>query len=101
MADKLIFKYLLPEPVSTLRMPEGANILTVAHQPGQGIVLWAEVDPDQRGVNRVIEAENTGALVPKGKYIGTCSSAGGTVWHVYDLGEHEPILFPEDADVSS
>lgn len=70
---KTIWKYSLPQQVSFLEMPKGAEILTV--QPQNGVpCIWAIVDPDAPLEDRVFVSVTTGGYVPVNsnpKYIGT------------------------------
>lgn len=76
----------------TLRLPAGAELLTVQMQHGYIPTLWAAVDPKRPLEDRHIAIYGTGFDMPDvpGSYIGTVQeSAGGAlsmVWHVFEIG---------------
>lgn len=91
----LIFKYPI-DPVLgdllTVRMPRGAQVLTVQVQYGTPC-LWALVDPEAPHEIRTFATYGTGRpmQVPGNhngaKYIGTYQVEGGAlVFHVFELG---------------
>ena len=73
--------------VQGVEMPEGAEILTVQLQHGQGCI-WAVVDPGAEKVWRYFTTYGTGHPIINGAdtYIGTYQeSSGYLVWHVFEI----------------
>lgn len=86
---KTIWKYKLRiEEFQEIKMPYGAEILTVQIQDGAPHV-WAMVDTNEPGDRRHIETVATGDKLSDGprKYIGTYQLETGLVLHAY---EHWP-----------
>jgi hypothetical protein len=84
---KTIWKYPLQPDVTTLDMPQGAQVLTVQVQ-GNRPVLWALVDPCQLKRKRRFAVFGTGHDIPDevGKYIGTFQLLdGGLVFHLFEV----------------
>ena len=87
-----IWRFTVPvQDVVEMRMPEGAEILSVKDPHGWGgIRLWAAVDPEAPVVSRILYVVGTGHpcdLKPE-FFIGTVEQNGGAlIWHVYDGGE--------------
>lgn len=85
-----VFKYQLPicPCVVTIEMPEYADILCVKVQHGRA-TLWAEVEEEEKVVQRTIHAIMTGQETPEdGDYIGTALLEGDSfVLHYFDGGE--------------
>lgn len=75
----------------TLRLPEGARILTVQMQYGRPC-LWAQVDSTAPLTTRTFRIVGTGHPVPDGcllHYLGTFQMDGGTlVFHLYESLEY-------------
>lgn len=70
-----------------VRMPEGAELLSVANQNGN-LCLWAMVDHRKKRQFRFIEIIGTGNLIPMDmgvdrKFIGT-AVFDTFVWHVFE-----------------
>lgn len=88
--EQTIWKFELKnEGVQELKMPEGAEILTVQTQYEKPC-LWALVNPDAEKVSRGFFIYGTGHPVPKEpypqKYIGTYQLSGGAlVFHVFEF----------------
>ena len=90
--DKKIFKYVLPvEGEVSLKMPEGAQILTVQTQ-GDSPCLWALVDPDGSvpEVRRDFRIFGPGHSIdidlPADSYIGTFQLVGGRfIGHMFEV----------------
>ena len=81
-----VYKYKINPDVSGIRLPIGAEVLSVAFQ-GDEFCIWAKVNPD------MIETElrsfvtcGTGHLVPRGKlkFIGTGHMDNGLVFHAWE-----------------
>jgi len=72
----------------TLRMPEGAKVLSVGEQWGT-LVLWALVDPTAECVDKRFAVRGTGHPthdLSAEDYIGTAITGGGSlVWHVFGV----------------
>lgn len=80
---KTIYKYQLPA-VGALKLPLGAQILTVQLQNGSP-TLWALVKPDNTLVNRTISIVGTGWDIESNvKYINTYMD-GPFVWHAFEI----------------
>ena len=80
-----IWKWNL-QPVTTINMPVGAQILT-AQEQGGGVALWALVDPGAQKHNRTFSVYATGQTHHDnpGLYIGTVQVQGGAiVLHVFE-----------------
>ena len=80
-----IWKWML-QPVTTISMPVGAQILT-AQEQGSGVALWALVDPGAQKHNRTFSVYATGQTHHDnpGLYIGTVQVQGGAiVLHVFE-----------------
>lgn len=87
MQMKRIWKFPLAiTDVQSVAMPRGARILAVDEQHG-ALTLWAEVDPSQPKVTRIIHIIGTGNPMPEhlGDYLGT-AVIDPFVWHVYEDG---------------
>ena len=85
---KTIWKYtILLTDDQTVRMPEGATILSAQVQKGS-ICLWALVDPSATQTKeRAIEVFGTGNPIEPGnrQFISTVQTAAGAfVWHVFE-----------------
>ena len=82
-----IYKYQLALSRTELRMPEGAQVLTVQMQNGEPC-MWAKVDPTKPQEDRAFEVYGTGHEVPddpRSVYVATFQQHNGTlVWHVFD-----------------
>lgn len=81
---KTIWKYTL-QPDIILEMPAGAEVLSVQVQ-GDGINLWALVEPNADKEERRFMSFVTGHDVPGGmlrKFIGTVHLQGGDI-HVFE-----------------
>lgn len=69
-------------------MPAGAEILTAQFQSGNGLCLWAIVNPENPKNERVIHIYGTGHPVPNAngiRYITTVQQHGGAlVWHIFE-----------------
>ncbi len=73
-----------------IRMPKGAQVLSVQVQDGQPMV-WALVDAQEKPVRRKFWVVGTGWTVNPdglGTFVGTIQLAGGAlVFHIFDGGE--------------
>lgn len=88
MAGRVVHKYEVGHGSAVTHMPPGAKLLHVDTQPsgsGEGVFVWAEVDPDAATVRWEISYYATGEPVPMdAEYVGTAvTSNGAFVWHVY------------------
>lgn len=88
-----ILKYDISEPGDvTLRMPQGARILTVQGQ-GTHAFLWALVEDTAPEVERMLCVVATGEpanlVSANGAYVGTYQIAFASIFvgHVFDMGE--------------
>jgi hypothetical protein len=87
--SKTIWKYVLSPEQPNVPMPQGAVVLT-AHEQGDEVCLWVEVNPISPLALRHFEVFGTGHDIPcdmeiDRKYIGTAFLYSGTlVFHVYE-----------------
>lgn len=81
---KTIWKYEIDAGYNLLKMPKGAEALTVQLQ-GWEPQLWAVVDPEAPLEDRIFSIYGTGHVVPSshGKYVATYHQ-GPLVWHVFE-----------------
>ena len=92
---KRIWKYELPGLTNNIEVPAGGIVRHVAALPGCPPTLWIEVDPSQPLTERVFRTVATGSSVPDGTvYIGTALLSDGTVWHVHEVADHQPLRSP-------
>lgn len=83
-----IFKYALEKVgYGTIRLPEGASILSVAEQHDKPF-LWALIDGDLEAIARTTYSAATGEKVPDVvvsgyTYIGTIHYQNGYVYHQF------------------
>lgn len=85
---KTVWKYILEPGETTLEIPVGAQILSVAVQ-GEEVCLWALVEPDAIIEPRQFIVAGTGESIPD-KYqppafIGTVHLSAFLVFHVFEL----------------
>lgn len=81
---KTIYKYELRSQNPSMKLPKGAEILTVQVQDGRPM-LWALVDPENVLEDRFITTFGTGWEVEGNmKYICTYME-GYFVWHVFEM----------------
>ena len=83
-----IWKFTLKAGETMLRMPAGAQVLTVQEQHGQP-QLWAMVEPLMPKVDRLFRIYGTGHEILAGArtYIDTFQIEGGaSVFHVFEEG---------------
>jgi cell wall-associated NlpC family hydrolase len=115
-----MFKYPLagdapaPGDSFTMTLPRGAVVRAVRRQRsafGDGVMVWAEVDPDAEPTEAEFTAPAprraeewefgeyvmvpTGADVPPGEYLATVFDQLGLVWHAYSTAS------PEDAEAAA
>ena len=82
---KTIYKYELKSQDAIVKLPLGAQILTVQLQAGTP-TLWALVDPDNVLEDRFISIVGTGWEVEDNmKYICTYMEERFFVWHVFEI----------------
>lgn len=69
----------------TIMVRGGAKPLKVAMQNGVGLVMWCEVDADQRLVPRNVRIVGTGHEFDASilDYVGTVEPVTGLILHVY------------------
>ncbi len=83
-----IYKYTLDiVDRQVVRMPRGANILSVGNQRGK-VCLWALCNPDMPFSLRAIEIIGTGNSIPENNtvnrvFVGT-AIVEPFVWHVFE-----------------
>lgn len=81
---KTIYKYELRSQDASMKLPKGAEILTVQLQDGRPM-MWALVDPENVLEDRFISTVGTGWEVEDNmKYICTYME-GYFVWHVFEM----------------
>jgi hypothetical protein len=81
---KTVYKYELRSQDASIKLPKGAEILTVQLQNGIP-TLWALVDPENVLEDRFISTVGTGWEVSDNmKYICTYME-GYFVWHVFEM----------------
>jgi len=81
---KVIYKYELRSQDASMKLPKGAEILSVAIQDGRPM-MWALVDPENVLEDRFISTVGTGwELEDNMKYICTYMD-GYFVWHVFEI----------------
>jgi hypothetical protein len=80
--ERVIYKYEL-KPQGLVEMPFDAEILTVGAQ-GEGIFVWASVDPTSHNVKREFMCVPTGHKYDHSgaKFLGT-AFLGALVFHVF------------------
>lgn len=81
-----VWKFVIADPETPVRMPQHATILHVGEQHGQ-VCIWALVDPTAPQVDRRFVIAGTGHDVPayRGRFFGTVLLAGGDlVFHVWE-----------------
>jgi hypothetical protein len=88
---KAIYKYpIKDERAQTIRMPEGAEILSVQCQ-GEQLCIWAMVDTESPSEHRRFVLLCTGEPCEElehGRYVGTVQLRQGVVvLHLFDLGQ--------------
>lgn len=81
----MIWKFILDDPISEIRMPKGAHPISTHKHLGQ-ICVWAEVDSEAPKVIHRFNVMETGEPVPDGKFLGSVL-LNKFVFHVYDDGE--------------
>lgn len=86
-----VWKAVIPQPTDTGRawvdLPQDAELLSVGVQ-GFDLVVWAKVDPGHPVGGRRLIVVNTGQEISgfpvDAKFLGTVTTPGGVVWHVWD-----------------
>lgn len=81
---KRVYKYPLQIGETTLPLPSGAKVLSVAMQAGV-LMLWAEVWPDNEAEQRTFTVHGTGHPIPADgrRHIASVIDRE-FVWHVYE-----------------
>lgn len=83
---KTIYKYPLQVLDSqTVQMPENSEILSVGECPRDGLVMWAQVDIQEKEALQTIILRGTGQPLngSEGYFVGTVQMRSGLVWHVF------------------
>lgn len=87
-SQRSVWKFiLLDEPLQIIRVPPPGIFRHIAFQQGDGICLWAEVDPKAPKEDRGICLATTGSELPSTaqNYLGTVHTDGGaTILHAYE-----------------
>lgn len=83
-----VYKYVLEVGNGELRLPVGAEILSVAFQ-GDDLCLWAKVNDKCGEEAREFDVFGTGWNIPEHigterEFIGTAHTDGGLVFHVFE-----------------
>ena len=82
-----IYKYRLEPGRTELRMPEGAQVLTVQMQHGVAC-MWAKINPEMSQEDRTFEVYGTGHELPDDPrllYVASFQMEDGAlVWHVFE-----------------
>jgi len=89
--NSVIYKYEI-NPNAGMReqaIPRGAVFLDFQNQGGE-LVMWFEVDPDERADRRAFQLIGTGNFFDKKhlKYLATAQD-GPFVWHLYEVPEED------------
>ena len=82
---RTIYKYPLPvEDESVILLPGQPKLLHVGEQHN-GLVVWAEVEPEGSVRPHHFAVRGTGHPLSgrEGVYLGTVQMKSGLVWHVY------------------
>lgn len=84
-----IYKYLVQPGLTWLRLPAGAEFLTVQVQHNEP-QMWFQLDPEEKLADkRCFQAVATGEVFeskPTDKYLGTFQLMGGAiVFHLYEV----------------
>ena len=88
MSKQYIWKYPVPANDCDIMIPSGGKILSVGLQ-GKVLVVWALVNPEAPKIPRHIQCINTGdscEVHPNAHFLGTVTTEGGIVWHVFSSG---------------
>jgi hypothetical protein len=84
MMSKIIFKYPIPEPSASFRMPVGTRILCCLEQNGNPCI-WVEIDKlIEKIETRHFQVIPTGMQFEGGEYIGTVK-IDAFIFHVYEV----------------
>jgi hypothetical protein len=91
--SKIVFKYVLNQPLNFVAMDMSANLLHVSEQSGE-ICLWACVDKSNEKKERVFRIVATGEVFPDENlfYVGTAHLKDGVqnlVFHVFERLSNE------------
>ena len=83
-----IFKYELSLDNPEIKLPKGAEILSVASQ-GHELFMWAKIDTEAKTEIRTFEVFGTGHEMTQDmgidyKFIGTAHTITGLVFHVFE-----------------
>lgn len=84
---KKIYKFELSAPSCAVKMPAGAEVLSVREQCGS-ICLWAKVDPTAPAEVRHFAGYGTGHSIPDVplRFLGTAHLQGGAlVFHIFEV----------------
>lgn len=99
----VIYKYPLTGPMTAVRMPEGAEVLSVQMQ-GEIPCVWAIVNTVFELETRRFMLVGTGHAVPEGcymeTYLGTIQMSGGAlIFHCFDVSNWSGAHVPVEDDV--
>lgn len=89
--SRKIYKYEYGErPEATIKMPYGGKIVRVAYQKsgyGHGLMIWAEVNPDNAEVEYQFNWFKTGEVIQDDNYayVATLENNWGMIMHLYLL----------------
>ena len=90
MSPRTIWKFPVPlQDFPVINMPQGAEILQVFNEPGDGTYIHARVDPNALTLPRKFRLAGTGHRDVSGDYVGSVSIRGSVapLWfHLFDLG---------------
>lgn len=83
-----VFKYEIPPYNAAIKLPVGAEILSVAFQ-GDTFCMWAKVNTDAETEERNFEAFGTGHEMPYTmgvdyEFVGTAHMDNGLVFHAFE-----------------
>lgn len=91
MSNHAVWKFPLKPGANIVEAPVVFRPLSAAFQNsefGEGLMMWALVDPDAVKVNQRIAVVPTGVAFEDfaiRKFVGTVQHPGGTVWHVFHI----------------
>lgn len=83
-----VFKYEIPPYNAAIKLPIGAEILSVCFQ-SDTFCMWAKVDTEAENEERNFEAFGTGQEMPYDmgfdyKFVGTAHMDNGLVFHAFE-----------------
>lgn len=83
-----IYKYVLEPGTTEIKLPKGAEILSVSFQ--EDFCMWAAVDPSAEKETRCFKVFRTGHIIPQEigvtyTFLGTGHMAIGLVFHAFEV----------------